>query len=69
VKTGNPKHARYPMPIREWSVDDRTWEKLLKYGEHILNPSMLSAFSFELIIAIMIKAGSPGRSAVRMGRQ
>jgi hypothetical protein len=37
------KESNYPMPIREWSKDDRPREKLLKYGEHILNPSMLSA--------------------------
>jgi len=33
----------YPMPIREWSEDDRPREKLLKYGEHTLNTSVLSA--------------------------
>ena len=34
MKADNPKHARYPIPIREWSEDDRPREKLLKYGEH-----------------------------------
>ena len=28
------KEAKYPIPIREWSEDDRPREKLLKYGEH-----------------------------------
>jgi hypothetical protein len=28
------KETKYPIPIREWSEDDRPWEKLLKYGEH-----------------------------------
>jgi len=42
------KESKYPMPIREWSVDDRPREKLLKYGEHSLNPSVLSALSYQL---------------------
>ena len=29
------KESKYPIPIREWSEDDRPREKLLKYGEHI----------------------------------
>jgi len=29
------KESKYPMPIREWSEDDRPREKLLNYGEHI----------------------------------
>lgn len=28
------KEAKYPIPIREWSEDNRPREKLLKYGEH-----------------------------------
>jgi hypothetical protein len=28
------KEAKYPIPIREWSEDDRPREKLLKYEEH-----------------------------------
>jgi hypothetical protein len=35
LKTANPKHEKYPMPIREWSEDGRPREKLLKYGEQI----------------------------------
>jgi hypothetical protein len=80
------------MPIREWSEDDRPREKLLKYGEHTLNPSVLSAMlalwnfrqraeapsvikqrgifhwgaiSYELIIAIMIRTGAPGKPATQ----
>jgi len=26
------KEAKYPLPIREWSEDDRPREKLLKYA-------------------------------------
>ena len=28
------KASKYPIPIGEWSEDDRPREKLLKYGEH-----------------------------------
>jgi len=31
------KEAKYPIPIREWSEDNRPREKLLKYGEHTLS--------------------------------
>jgi len=31
------KEAKYPLPIREWSEDDRPREKLLKYGEHTIS--------------------------------
>jgi len=31
------KEVEYPLPIREWSEDDRPREKLLKYGEHTLS--------------------------------
>jgi hypothetical protein len=31
------KESKYPIPIREWSEDDRPREKLLKYGEHTLS--------------------------------
>ena len=57
MKTGNPKHNNYPMPIREWSVDDRPREKLLKYGEHTLSNAEL--------LAIMIKTGAPGKPATQ----
>ena len=32
--------AKYPLPIREWSEDDRPREKLLKYGEQILSKAI-----------------------------
>ena len=55
------KEAKYPLPIREWSEDDRPREKLLRYGEHALsNPELL---------AIMIRTGAPGKSAVYIGRE
>ena len=52
--------AKYPLPIREWSEDDRPREKLLKYGEHTLSNAEL--------LAILIRTGTPGRSAVDIGR-
>jgi len=53
--------AKYPLPIREWSKDDRPREKLLKYGEHALSNAEL--------LAILIRTGTPGRSAVDIGRE
>ncbi len=53
--------AKYPLPIREWSEDDRPREKLLKYGEHTLSNAEL--------LAILIRTGAPGRSAVDIGRE
>jgi hypothetical protein len=55
------KEAKYPLPIREWSEDDRPREKLLKYGEHTLSNAEL--------LAIMIRTGAPGKSAVDIGRE
>jgi len=55
------KEAKYPIPIREWSEDDRPREKLLKYGEHTLSNAEL--------LAIMIRTGAPGKSAVDIGRE
>jgi len=52
---------KYPMPIREWSVDDRPREKLLKYGEHTLSNAEL--------LAIMIRKGAPEKRSVEIGRQ
>lgn len=55
------KAKKYPLPIREWAEDDRPREKLLKYGEHTLSNAEL--------LAILIGAGTPGRSAVDIGRE
>ena len=55
------KESKYPIPIREWSEDDRPREKLLKYGEHTLSNAEL--------LAIMIRTGAPGKSAVDIGRE
>ncbi len=52
--------TKYPLPIREWSEDDRPREKLLKYGEHTLSNAEL--------LAILIRTGTPGRSAVDIRR-
>lgn len=54
-------NVRYPIPIREWSEDDRPREKLLKYGEHTLSNAEL--------LAILIRTGTPGKSAVDIGRE
>lgn len=53
--------AKYPLPIREWSEEDRPREKLLKYGEHTLSTAEL--------LAILIRTGMHGRSAVDIGRE
>ena len=47
-------NSNYPIPIREWSEDDRPREKLLKYGDHTLSNAEL--------LAIMIKTGAPGKT-------
>ena len=58
---GKNDRIRYPVPISEWSEDDRPREKLLKYGEHALSNAEL--------LAILIRTGTPGRSAVDIGRE
>jgi len=58
---GKNNNVRYPISIREWSEDDRPREKLLKYGEHVLSNAEL--------LAILIRTGTPGRSAVDIGRE
>jgi len=55
------KESHYPMPIREWSEDDRPREKLVKYGEHTLSNAEL--------LAIIIRTGAPGENAVGIGRE
>jgi len=55
------RKVRYPVSIREWSEDDRPREKLLKYGEHALSNAEL--------LAILIRTGTPGRTAVDIGRE
>lgn len=55
------KQQGYPLSIRQWSEDDRPREKLLKYGEQSLSNAEL--------IAIIIRTGTPGRSAVHIGRE
>jgi DNA repair protein RadC len=53
--------VQYPASIPYWSADDRPREKLLKYGEHTLSNAEL--------LAILIRTGTPGRSAVDIGRE
>jgi DNA repair protein RadC len=52
---------KYPVSIRQWSEEDRPREKLLKYGAHALSNAEL--------LAILIRTGTPGRSAVDIGRE
>ena len=55
------KSKKYPVSIRNWAEEDRPREKLLKYGEHALSNAEL--------LAILIRTGTPGRSAVDIGRE
>lgn len=55
----NPKI--YPLSIRNWPEDDRPREKLLKYGEHSLSNAEL--------LAILIRTGTAGKSAIDLGRE
>ena len=41
--------AKYPLPIREWSEDDRPREKLLKYGEHTLSNAEFQELNAEAV--------------------
>ncbi|OIN98737.1 hypothetical protein AUJ66_00435 [Candidatus Desantisbacteria bacterium CG1_02_38_46] len=49
------------MPVKDWPVDDRPREKLLKWGEHTLSDAEL--------IAILIRTGTRGISAIDLGRR
>lgn len=52
---------KYPLSIRNWPEDDRPREKLLKYGEHVLSNAEL--------LAIVIRTGTTGKSAIDLGRE
>jgi len=52
---------KYPLSIRNWPEDDRPREKLLKYGEHVLSNAEL--------LAILIRTGVAGKSAIDLGRE
>ncbi len=51
----------YHIPICNWPEDDRPREKLLKYGEHTLSNAEL--------LAILIRTGTNGKSAVDIARE
>lgn len=55
------KKKEYPRAIRNWPEDDRPREKLLKFGEHTLSNAEL--------LAILIRTGISGKSAVDLGRE
>jgi len=52
---------KYPLSIRNWPEDDRPREKLLKHGEHVLSNAEL--------LAILIRTGTAGKSAIDLGRE
>ena len=52
---------KYPLSIRNWPEEDRPREKLLKYGEHSLSNAEL--------LAILIRTGTAGKSAIDLGRE
>ena len=52
---------KYPLSIRNWPEDDRPREKLLKHGEHVLSNAEL--------LAILIRTGTTGKSAIDLGRE
>jgi len=52
---------KYPSSIRNWPEDDRPREKLLKHGEHVLSNAEL--------LAILIRTGTTGKSAIDLGRE
>tara|TARA_B100000315_G_C14590687_1_gene595578 strand:- start:5341 stop:6072 length:732 start_codon:yes stop_codon:yes gene_type:complete len=55
------KKKVYPKAICNWPEDDRPREKLLKYGEHTLSNAEL--------LAILIRTGINGKSAVDIARE
>ncbi len=55
------KKKIYPKAICNWPEDDRPREKLLKYGEHTLSNAEL--------LAILIRTGIDGKSAVDIARE
>lgn len=52
---------KYSLSIRNWPEDDRPREKLLKYGEQVLSNAEL--------LAILIRTGTAGKSAIDLGRE
>lgn len=55
------KKKKNPNAICNWPEDDRPRERLLKHGEHTLSNAEL--------LAILIRTGTSGKSAVDMARQ
>ena len=56
-----PITKNYPLSIRNWPENDRPREKLLKFGEHNLSNAEL--------LAIIIRTGMAGKSAIDLGRE
>lgn len=55
------KKKRYKTGIASWPEEDRPREKLLKFGEHALTTSEL--------LAVLLRSGVKGESAVDLGRK
>lgn len=53
--------GKYNIPIKHWPEDEKPREKLLKYGEHTLSDTEL--------LAILIRTGSKGETAVDIARR
>lgn len=53
--------SQYTEPIREWPEDEKPREKLLKSGEHQLSNTEL--------LAILLRSGCQGKSAIDLARQ
>jgi DNA repair protein RadC len=56
-----PEINKYPLSIRNWPEDDRPREKLLKFGEQALSNAEL--------LAILIRTGTTGKSAIDLARE
>jgi len=61
IMSNKKESKKYPLSIRNWPEDDRPREKLLKYGEHTLSNAEL--------LAILIRTGTKGKSAIDLGRE
>ena len=55
------RKKRYKRGIASWPEEDRPREKLLKFGEHALS-------TLELL-AVLLRSGIKGESAVDLGRK
>jgi len=52
---------KYMKSIKNWPIDDKPREKLLKYGEHTLSDTEL--------LAILLRTGTKGETAIDLARE